>query len=106
MLGHTIYAAVAAIYGVLVGTMGMYGYVKAKSVPSVVAGEAGFLLCAVSAGLVWVQKPAGLYLAVGTTSLLLIVFSIRFAKTKQFMPAGLMLVLSLAACGTLLTGLF
>lgn len=106
MLGNAIYAVVAGAYGILVGTMGMYGYVKAKSIPSVVAGEIGFVLCAVSAGLLWVQKPSGTYLAVGTTSLLLIVFAIRFAKTKHFMPAGLMLILSLLACGTLMTAFF
>lgn len=104
-MGNTLYAVVAGAYGILVGTMGMYGYVKAKSVPSVVAGEIGFVLCAIAAGLIWVKKPAGLYLAVGTTALLLIVFGIRFAKTRNFMPAGLMLAFSVLACATLLTGL-
>ena len=38
---------------------------------------------------------------------LLVVFAIRLAKTKKFMPAGLMLVATIAAlalCGTVVKG--
>jgi uncharacterized membrane protein (UPF0136 family) len=82
--------------------MGLYGYVKAKSVPSVVAGEVGFGLCALSAGLMWAGKPAGLWLGIATAGLLALVFLIRLLKSRKFMPPGLMLLFSLGALAALL----
>ena len=38
-------------------------------------------------------------MAAGVAALLSVVFLIRFAKTRKFMPAGTMLLLSVAAAG-------
>ncbi len=97
-------ALVVGVYGILVGTMGLYGYVKAKSVPSVVAGEIGFGLCSIAAGFLWAKKDWALYLALGTIGLLLVVFMIRFLKSKKFMPAGLMAAASVLALALLAIG--
>jgi uncharacterized membrane protein (UPF0136 family) len=97
---------VVGVYGIIVGTMGLYGYVKAKSVASVVAGEIGFALCAASAALLWIKKDWALYLALGTTGLLTLSFVMRFLKTRKFMPAGFLLVLSILADAVLVTRFF
>lgn len=81
------------IYIVLVVIGGIIGFVKAKSSISLVtsaAFAAALALCAV--GIItppWVPE---VLLAV-----LLIVFAMRLAKTKKFMPAGLMLILTVLA---------
>lgn len=104
MQAHQIFAVVMGAYGVVVGTMGLAGYVKAKSVMSVVAGELGFVLSAVSAGLLWVHKPSGMILGMATAGVLVGAFTMRLIRTKKFMPAGLMLALSLGVFGALLAG--
>jgi uncharacterized membrane protein (UPF0136 family) len=43
----------------------------------------------------------GLILATIVTTVLIIVFAIRLAKTRKFMPAGLMTVLSLVVLGVM-----
>jgi len=81
------------IYIVLLVAGGCVGYFKAKSKPSLIASLvfAGALsLCA--AGVIFQDYVADLLLIA-----LLVVFGIRLAKTKKFMPAGLMVGLTLVA---------
>ena len=92
------------VYAVLTLVGGVFGYVKAGSRPSLIAGiVSGLLLLAAGFGLLrglsW-----GLPLAVVLTAALLILFSVRYGRSRAFMPAGLMVILSiLTLAGVLLT---
>jgi uncharacterized membrane protein (UPF0136 family) len=81
------------IYIVLLVIGGLIGFLKAKSNVSLimsVAFAAALSLCA--AGVIFQPYVADLLLAA-----LLVVFGLRLAKTKKFMPAGLMLLLTIVA---------
>lgn len=76
------------IYIVLLLIGGIIGFTKGKSQVSLVMSAvfgAALILCAL--GIIFKYYVADILLAV-----LLIVFAMRLAKTKKFMPAGLMLV--------------
>jgi len=71
----------------------LIGFLKGKSKVSLIMSvvfAALLILCA--AGIIFQPYVADILLAV-----LLVVFGMRLAKTKKFMPAGMMLVLTLAA---------
>lgn len=89
---------VAAIaYGVLAIVGGIIGYFQAKSKASLISGVISGLLLII-AGVMQLQgQGLGLILAVVVTIALIIVFAIRLAKTRKFMPAGLMTALGVAA---------
>jgi uncharacterized membrane protein (UPF0136 family) len=76
---------------------GLIGFLKAKSPVSLImsaAFAAALVLCAVS-GVFEVgfrKNLANILMAA-----LLVVFALRLAKTKKFMPAGLMLAVTIAA---------
>ncbi len=79
------------VYIVLLVVGGLIGFFKAKSKVSLITSvvfAALLSLCAV--GIVFRPYMADVILAV-----LLVVFGVRLAKTKKFMPSGLMLVLTL-----------
>jgi uncharacterized membrane protein (UPF0136 family) len=81
------------VYIVLLIIGGLIGYLKAKSKVSLImsaAFAAALSLCA--AGIVFQYYMADILLA-----LLIVVFAIRVVKTKKFMPAGLMLVITILA---------
>lgn len=85
------------VYAALVSLGGILGYVKAKSLPSLIGGEAGFVALLVAgfalrAGLLW-GLPLALVLILG----LLVFFAVRYVRTRSFMPGGLMTILSLLA---------
>jgi len=92
------------VYAVLVMVGGTIGFLKAKSLPSLIMGEIGGLALiaagyALGSGLNW-----GLPLAIILSAFLLVFFSIRYFRTRAFMPGGLMAILSLLAlAGVLLT---
>ncbi len=89
---------VAAIaYGILAIVGGIIGYVQAKSKASLISGIISGLLL-VTAGVMQLQgQGLGLILALVVTIALIIVFAMRLAKTRKFMPAGLMTALGVAA---------
>lgn len=81
------------IYIVLLVIGGLIGFLKAGSKVSLIMSvcfAAALSLCA--ARIIFQAYVADILLAV-----LLVVFGMRLAKTKKFMPAGLMLVLTIAA---------
>ena len=81
------------IYIILLVIGGLIGFLKGKSQVSLmmsVAFAAALSLCA--AGIIFQPYVADILLAA-----LLVVFAIRLVKTKKFMPAGLMLVITIIA---------
>jgi uncharacterized membrane protein (UPF0136 family) len=90
---HKIPLLVLWIYIVLLVVGGLIGFLKAGSKVSLIMSAcfaAALSLCA--AGVIFQPYMADVLLAA-----LLIVFAMRTAKTRKFMPAGLMLVLTIAA---------
>jgi uncharacterized membrane protein (UPF0136 family) len=81
------------IYIVLLVIGGLIGLLKGKSKVSLILSVVfAALLSLCAAGIIFQPYVADILLAV-----LLVVFGVRLAKTKKFMPSGLMLVITLAA---------
>ncbi len=83
------------VYAALVIIGGIFGFLKAKSLPSLIMGVIGGLGLiaagyALGQGLAW-----GLPLALVFSAGLLVFFSLRYYRTRAFMPGGLMAILSL-----------
>ena len=98
-----IIAAIA--YGILAIIGGIIGYVQAQSKASLISGSTSGLFL-IFAGVMQLQgKDWGLILATVVTTVLIIVFAIRLAKTRKFMPAGLMSVLGLVVLGVMVNQL-
>lgn len=87
----------AIAYGLLAIGGGIMGYVKVQSKMSLIAGVAGGGLLVASGvmsaqGVFW-----GLIAAAIVTLVLTIAMIVRYAKTRAFMPAGLMTILGAIA---------
>ena|SRR5579862_8106395 len=81
------------IYIVLLVVGGLIGFLKAKSRVSLIMSVTfAALLSLCAAHVVFYPYVADILLAA-----LLVVFGIRLMKTKKFMPAGMMLILTLVA---------
>ncbi len=91
------------VYGALLLVGGVVGYVKGRSSKSLIGGLVGAALSGVSYGLLGTDPRWGLGLGLGTAVLGSLLFALRYRKTGKFLPAGLMLMLSLVAA--LLLGL-
>jgi uncharacterized membrane protein (UPF0136 family) len=86
------------VYIVLLLAGGLMGFIKAKSRISLVTSSVFALLLALC--VTGVLRP--FYIAYILVGLLLVVFGIRFAKGRKFMPSGLMLGLSALVLAALL----
>jgi uncharacterized membrane protein (UPF0136 family) len=84
------------VYGLLVLAGGLLGYAKARSKPSLMAGVCFGLGLLVSGFAAQAGHRQGLHAALVLAALLLVIMGARFARTKKFMPAGLLAALSLA----------
>ena len=81
------------IYIALLLVGGLLGFFKGKSKVSLIMSAtfaAALILCAI--GVIFQPNVADILMAV-----LLVVFAMRLAKTKKFMPAGMMLVVTVVA---------
>ncbi len=95
----------AFAYGTLTLAGGIMGYVQAQSKISLISGSiSGILLIISSLMQLWGQS-WGLTLATVVTAVLILAFVIRLAKTRKFMPAGLMMLLGMPALAVMLTQL-
>ena len=87
---------VLGAYAVLLAIGGVMGYTKAGSKPSLYAGLASALAAAWALVLTFQSSNLGMCLGALVALLLAGFFGYRFAaKTRKFMPAGLLAVLSL-----------
>ncbi|KAM3097783.1 TMEM14 family protein [Phormidesmis sp. 146-12] len=84
-------------YGILVAIGGIIGYVNSRSKVSLISGLASGGVLAIACYLCWRDLLLGFGLASLVALLLLGVFAVRFSKTRTFMPAGLMAILSFLA---------
>jgi uncharacterized membrane protein (UPF0136 family) len=82
------------VFGLLTIAGGIIGYVKAGSVPSIIAGSITGVLLLVAAFLLPEHRAAGLATAFIISLLLAGQFVPKFLRTGRAMPAGLMSILS------------
>ncbi len=89
------------IYGVIMILGGIMGFVKVGSKASLISGVGMGLALLASGYGVWsgpaVRSADSLVVALVIAALLLVIFAIRYAKTRRFMPGGMLAVLSLVA---------
>lgn len=94
-------AITSFVYAMLVLAGGWVGYKKAGSRQSLISGLLSGAVLLVAAALSLAGMPAGTKLAMVVAFVLAAFFSYRLAKGGKFMPAGLMVVASLAALAIL-----
>lgn len=100
-------AAVATLtYGFLVFAGGIFGYLQAKSLASLIAGGVSGLILLVAGGYLWQGSMPAAFVAGAIALLLSLFFAYRFSTTGNFMPGGLMLALSFVAVVILVYGVF
>ncbi len=85
------------VFGILTIAGGVVGYVKAGSLPSIIAGSITGVLLLVAAFLLPEHRAAGLATAFIISLLLAGQFIPKFLRTGRVMPAGMMSILSVIA---------
>lgn len=86
---------VVLVYALLVIGGGVLGYVNARSKPSLISGVISGIALLGAFALSLYRYNVGIGLAMILAIALGLVFVIRFRKTRQWIPAGLMASLSL-----------
>jgi uncharacterized membrane protein (UPF0136 family) len=84
------------LYALIILAGGIFGYVKASSKASLISGIGSGVALALVWGLSSTSPLWGLGLASLIAHILLVVFVIRFIRTRKVMPAAVMAGLSLA----------
>jgi len=87
----TVEAIAAIAYGILAIVGGVMGYKAAGSRPSLISGAVSGALLVIGGVLELAGNPWGQILVAIVAAVLVVVFAVRLAKTRKFMPAGLML---------------
>ncbi|HET9418184.1 MAG TPA: TMEM14 family protein [Chthoniobacterales bacterium] len=82
------------IFGVLTIIGGIIGYVKAGSLPSIIAGAVTGVLLLVAGALLPEHRAIGLATGFIVSLLLALQFVPKFIRTGRVMPAGMMSILS------------
>lgn len=91
MISPEIARSAIAVYGALIVTGSTAAFLRSGSKPSLISGlAAGIVL-----GAAYIKE--SIPIALGTSVALLAVFLVRLVKTKKFVPAGALAILSLAA---------
>jgi uncharacterized membrane protein (UPF0136 family) len=93
--------AAAIGYGILTLVGGIMGYLKAKSQASLISGIVSGLLLILAGTAQLLGQSWGLTLAAVISAVLVIVFISRLVKTQKFMPAGMLILASLASLGAI-----
>ena len=85
------------VYAVIMILGGVMGYVKVGSKASLISGV-GFGLGLLASGFgAWRGSEGSVVAAEIIALVLVVIFAIRYAKKRRFMPAGMLAVLSLVA---------
>jgi uncharacterized membrane protein (UPF0136 family) len=82
------------VFGILTIAGGVIGYVRAGSMPSIIAGSISGILLIVAAFLLPDHLVAGLVVGLVVSLLLAGQFIPKFIRTGKAMPAGMMSILS------------
>lgn len=85
------------VYIVLLLVGGLIGFYKAKSQVSLIMSSIFAALLVLTAVPGIFERRFAMDLSNTIMAVVLVVFAIRLAKTKKFMPAGMMLVVTVAA---------
>jgi uncharacterized membrane protein (UPF0136 family) len=93
MLSGTTVLLIYAVLMVVGGAMGM----RAGSKASLIAGGSSGVLLLIAWGVTFVNLAAGLWAGAVIALLLTATFAGRVAKTRKFMPSGMLLAVSLIA---------
>ena len=100
MISSEAARAAIAVYGVVVAGGGIGAFLRSGSKASIISGgTAGILLAAA-----YIKESVPLALCVAAA--LAVVFAFRLAKTKKFMPAGMLCILSLIAVAVFATSIY
>ncbi|AFY50110.1 small integral membrane protein [Nostoc sp. PCC 7524] len=91
----SIIAAIA--YGMLAIIGGIIGYLQANSQVSLLSGTVSGLLLIATAYFQLQGQTWALIVAISITAILVVFFALRLARTRKFMPAGLMTILGMLA---------
>lgn len=93
------------IYGILIAALGVMGYVKASSTPSLIAGGiSGIALVGAAVAMMKGAYTAGWWISLIVALLLLGRFgSAALSKGFKMMPDGLVIILSIIVIAALLT---
>ena len=83
------------VFGALTIIGGVIGYVKAQSVPSIIAGSITGILLLIAGYILPEHRVAGLVTAFIVSLLLAAQFVPKLIRTGKVMPAGLMSILSM-----------
>jgi len=97
MISLTACQTVLGVYALLLAVGGVIGYTKAGSRPSLIAGILSALATLAAIFLTTVNPQLGLAIGAVLALLLTGFFGSRFAKTRKFMPGGMMAVVSVLA---------
>jgi uncharacterized membrane protein (UPF0136 family) len=85
------------VYAIVMILGGIGGFVRVGSKASLISGVGFGLVLLVSGFEVWRGSQVGLLTAVVIALLLVVIFAMRYAKKRRFMPAGMLAILSLVA---------
>lgn len=89
------------LYGALLIVGGVMGKVKSGSAVSLVAGSVSGLISLYACWAIRTDPVQGLILGLLVSLLLTGIFLSRFLRTRKFMPAGIVLLLSIAVAAIL-----
>lgn len=92
----------AFAYGILSIVGGIIGYIQATSMVSLLSGSISGFLLIIAAYFQLQGQTWGSILAVLVTAVLVVFFAFRLAKTRKFMPAGLMTILGMLTLAVML----
>jgi uncharacterized membrane protein (UPF0136 family) len=95
----SIIAAIA--YGILAIVGGIIGYTKVGSKISLISGSISGLLLIISGIVQLMGINWGIIFSTIITTILIITFIIRLAKTHKMMPAGFMILTGIVAVGVM-----
>jgi len=88
-------AILLIVYGALIVLGGLAAFARAKSRVSLVVGGFAGIVLIVCGALNWMGSNAAAYAGIAMTVILTLLFGLRYRRTKQVRPAGVMMVLSL-----------